>query len=98
MAPPVVRVVIIHTPATGATEMQFDAGGQAFVANLLLDCVAQIAEKMVPRNPLEDRPTQATELHAIATYLCAVVNRFLAENLVPGKIKVPLLVVPGDIR
>ena len=94
MPPPVVTVTIRHTPATGATEMQFDAGGQAFVANLLLDCVAQIAEKMVPSRPMEDRPTQVAELHAIASYMCAAVNRFMAENLKPGAIQVPRIVVP----
>lgn len=92
MPPPVVRVVVVHTPATGATEIQFDAGGQAFVANLLLDCVAQIATQMLPKDPLDDRPTQRAELHAIATYMCAAVNRFLAENLKPATVQVPRLV------
>jgi hypothetical protein len=92
MAPPAVRVVIVHTPATGATEIQFDAGGQAFVAQLLLDCVAQLAQEMVPKNPQDDRPTQGAELHAIATYMCAAVNRFLVENLKPSAVVVPRLV------
>lgn len=92
MAPPVVRVVVVHTPATGATEIQFDAGGQLFVANLLLDCVAQIAGQMVPKLPQDDRPTQHAELQAIATYLCAAVNRFVMENLKPAAVQVPRLV------
>ena len=92
MPPPTVKVTIVHTPATGATEMLFDAGGEAFVANLLLDCVGQIATQMVPKHPQEDRPTQVTELRAIATYLCAMVNRFLADNLQPSKVQVPRIV------
>ena len=92
MAPPTVKVTIVHTPATGATEMQFDAGGQAFVANLLLDCVGQIAAQMVPKHPNDEQHHQVAELRAIATYLCAVVNRFLADNLQPSKVQVPRIV------
>jgi hypothetical protein len=82
MAPahPVVRIVVDYTPATGETEVRFDAGGQQFAANVLLDVVGQIAERMVPQDPKES----AAVLRGVVAFLLNAANQVITQKLKPG--------------
>lgn len=81
-APPITIVVTFH-PATGSTEVKFTAGGQALVANILLDVVAQLAERLVGKDPATPQAQVAIAQGVVKSLLNAA-NGVLQAELKPG--------------
>lgn len=79
--PPVVRIEIDHTPATGETEIRFPAGGQQFAAGVLLDVVGQLAGVMVAKDPTD--PVDV--LRGIVKFQLNTANQVIAQKMKPGE-------------
>ena len=78
--PPVVRIEIDYTPATGETEVRFPAGGQQFAGNVLLDVVGQVAGVMVATDPKDS----AEVLRGVVAFLLNAANQVITQKLKPG--------------
>lgn len=94
--PPIVKVTIEHCPATGETDIRFDAGGQLFVANLLLDCVGQIVNSLI----LRDEKMNLETTRAIVLFQLNTANQLIAKTMKPGlatinRIEKPISLVGG---
>jgi len=88
--PPVVRIEIDYTPATGATEVRFPAGGQQFAGNVLLDVVGQVTAVMVAKDP-----THSSEvLRGVVSFLLNAANQIITQKLKPGEVQVERIAKP----
>lgn len=88
---PPIRIVVEYDPATGETEVKFDAGGQQFAANVLLDVVGQITERMVPQDPKDSVET----LRGIVSFLLNQANQIVTKKLKQGVAEVERVKLVG---